>query len=143
MSLDLFVLDLDVTTTAEVLAQWDPDETDDVPLTPKLAAFVRTLEAQFPGDTDEAFEESPWSSWPLTQPVMGGRGCAFNIRWSMAPEMGVLMHDLCLEHGLLLYDRDNETLVRPQEPIGSLDADPPAADPQPEPEPKKWWRRGR
>ena len=139
MSFDLYALDLDVSTSDEVLVLMEADDdSDDAPLTPKLAAFVRTLEVQFPGDTDEAFEESPWSSWPLTQPIFGGRGCAFNIRWSLAPEMGVVMHDLCLEHGLLFYDMQNETLVRPQQPIGSLDADP---EPDPEPRPKKWCQR--
>lgn len=135
MSFDLYVLDVDVSTSAEVLALLEADQATDTPLTPKLAELVRTLEAQFPGDDPEAFDVSPWSSWPLTQSIIDGRGCAFNIRWSMAPEMGVLMHDLCIERGLLFYDMQNEILVRPQEPIGSLDAGPP------KPEPKKWWRR--
>lgn len=114
MTFDLYVLDLDGTPDAaavRALVDQQDAEPGDL-LTGTLQAFVDELEARFPGlDVDP--DHSPWASWPLGQPVAGGRGNAFNLSWSSADTTTEAMIEAASRHGLLIFDPQADLLVPP------------------------------
>lgn len=141
MSFDLYVFDLDRLPDGDALFDL-LEEGDDGELTPALTALVAELEHRFPSLDDDS-DASPWASWPLTQPVADGRGCAFNIVWSEATTMHEVFVAATAERGLLLYDpQDGEVLTSAEvdraieQAITQLD-EPPA----PGAARRSWWRR--
>jgi hypothetical protein len=112
MSFDLYVFALpDLPSDPAALMALLDDEVEE--LDPAIAPFVADLGARWPGDSDEEFDASPWSSWPLSQPVAGGLGCAFNVRWSVADQMFLDLKALCAQAGFVLYDPQAEVVHRP------------------------------
>ena len=120
MSFDLYVFDCDVPDDEEVIGTWLEDDARwDAPLTPRLAEFVAHLEARFPGLADEP-DASPWASWPLTQSMVDGQCCGFNIVWSQADQLSDEMRTLCRERSLTLYDPQESLVLRPETPDPTL-----------------------
>lgn len=102
MSFDLYVFDVErLRGDGDALADSIGDEAGwDQPLTARLSEFVEQLYPSLLDDTDA----SPWATWPLTQSVAHGRGCAFNVVWSSVEQMASEMIGLCADAGLHLYD---------------------------------------
>jgi len=115
MSFDLYAFDVEhLPATDEAIGELLEDDTGwDHPLTDRLAAFVAKLERQFSG-LDEDPDGSPWASWPLTQSMMGGKCCAFNIVWSAADRMLPVFAALAQEHRLTLYDPQSGAVTPPR-----------------------------
>lgn len=114
MSFDLYVFDMDtVPDDFQAIGDLLEDGNNwDTPLTPTLAAFVSEMEARYPGLDDDP-DESPWASWPLTQSMVGGRCCAFNIAWSASEAMTSAMVEAAASRGLTVYDPQGGSVVRP------------------------------
>ncbi len=68
----------------ELRLQGGDDRADPLP-GPYMAEFIGELERQWPG-LEEDPGGSPWSGWPLWQPMEGG-GTGLSIRWSQAEAM--------------------------------------------------------
>lgn len=129
MSFDLYVFDGDVPDDEATIGEWMEDDSRwGTPLTPRLATFVAELERRYPS-LDDHPDSSPWASWPLTQAMVDGTCCAFNIVWSQSERMSAEIRVLCSEQGLTLYDPQESLVVRPG---GSSLA----------PKKRPWWKRG-
>jgi hypothetical protein len=132
MSFDLYVLDLEAGAGVDAVQELLDDDTGT--LTARLASLVSELEQRFPGLDDDP-DASPWASWPLEQPVGGGRGCAFNITWSAAEATTEALIEAASRHQLTIYDPQTDLLVPPSDVrVGSGGRH--AAAPR-----KRWWRR--
>ena len=130
VSFDLYVFDGDVPDDEETITEWMEDDSRwGAALTPRLAELVALLERRYPGLDDDP-DNSPWASWPLTQAMVDGRCCGFNVAWSHAERISTEMRTLCNQHGLTLYDPQESVVLRPN---GS----PPRA-----PAKRRWWQRG-
>lgn len=128
MSFDLYVFDGDVPDDEAALNNLMDDESRwGTPLTPRLATFVAELERRYPGLDDDP-DNSPWASWPLTQAMVGGTCCAFNIEWSQSERMSADIRALCTEQGLTLYDPQESLVVRPGTSSGTSAR-------------RRWWKR--
>lgn len=132
VSFDLYVFDMhDVPHGDEAIGTLLEDDTAwNAPLTPTLAEFVAELEAEFPGLDDDP-DNSPWASWPLTQSMVHGNCCAFNIVWSSAEAMSAEITSSATARGLKVYDPQSGSVV--------------GIAPQGVPDGRarrKWWRRG-
>jgi hypothetical protein len=129
VSLDLYVFDGDVPDDEATIGEWLEDDSRwGASLTPRLATFVDELERRYPSLDDDP-DNSPWASWPLTQTMVDGRCCGFNIVWSQSERMSAEMRSLCGEHGLTLYDPQESVVLRPG---ASSDG----------PTKRRWWNRG-
>lgn len=129
MSFDLYVFDGDVPDDEVIIGGWMEDDSRwDAPLTPRLASLVAELERRYP-NLDEDPDTSPWASWPLTQSMVDGRCCGFNIVWSQSDQMSADMRALCSECGLTLYDPQESLVVRPGGAGDSATK-------------RRWWKRG-
>ncbi len=131
MSFDLYVFDLDDLPADEdaIARLLEDDSTWDQPLTPLLVALVVDLEQRHPapGGDDPAEASSPWAAWPLTQSLVDGRCCAFNITWTAAELMTAELAAECRQRGLALYDPQESMVLRPGvSPGGGR---------------RRWWRR--
>jgi hypothetical protein len=85
------------------------------PPCPQMATFIDELERQWPSlETDP--EGSPWSSWPLWQPMAGG-GTALNISWSAADSAVPVILEIAGRAEVIIYDPQTDELVPP--PQGS------------------------
>ena len=114
MSFDIYVFDMaDVPRGEDEIGELLEDGIDDDgPLTERLAALIAELEGAFPGLDDDP-DNSPWSSWPLTQASNHGRAVGFNVRWSMAEPMLADMTARCQRLGLTVFDPQTGTLADP------------------------------
>jgi hypothetical protein len=61
---------------------------------------------------EEDPDGSPWSSWPLWQPMEGG-GTGLNIRCSQAETMWSCIMDLARSANIIIYDPQSEELIIP------------------------------
>ena len=120
MSFDLYVFDVDRLPAsdrgiAELLeADSEGDSDWDGSFSSRIEAFVAELEEAFP-DSDDDPNSSPWASWPLHSGwMLGGRCCAFNIKWSAADRMDADMRPRARRHGLTLYDPQSGDVVPPE-----------------------------
>jgi hypothetical protein len=115
MSFDLYAFDVDeLPVTDEAIGELLEDQAGwDSPLSGRLSAFVADLEQRYPGLDDDP-DGSPWASWPLTQSMMGGKCCGFNIVWSAADRMLPEFALACQRHGLTLYDPQAGTVTPPR-----------------------------
>jgi hypothetical protein len=79
---------------------------------PQMARFVDELERRWPSLDDDP-DGSPWSSWPLWQPVAGG-GTALNIGWSFAVSVPPVILEIAARTGVIIYDPQADQLISPQ-----------------------------
>lgn len=77
---------------------------------PEMARFLDELERRWPSLEDDP-DSSPWSSWPLWQPLTGG-GTALNIAWSQAETMRTAILELAARVGVIIYDPQTDELIR-------------------------------
>jgi hypothetical protein len=76
-----------------------------------MANFLGELERRWPG-LEENPQHSPWSNWPLWQPILGG-GTSLAIRWSRADEMLAAILELADSAGIIVYDRQAGEVINP------------------------------
>jgi hypothetical protein len=91
------------------------------PATAAIAAYVRALLDRWPEITDEAGEDSPWSSAPLMSEANGNL-FYFGMVFSMANEASEYAAELASRHGLVCFDPQLGRLRPFNEPDG-LQAD--------------------
>ena len=77
-----------------------------------MARFMDELERRWPSLGDDP-DGSPWSSWPLWQPVAGG-GTALNIGWSFAASVPPVILEIAARTGVIIYDPQADQLIYPQ-----------------------------
>jgi len=82
---------------------------EDIPPSPRLTAYVEALLARWPDITEEAGEESPWSTGPLIGEAIGPF-MYFPMVWSQAKEASAFAVGLAQAHGLVCYDPQMERL---------------------------------
>lgn len=122
VSFDLFVFPPDGPATiqechaaleAEEARLEGPEQDEELPtMGPEMAAFVAELERRWPSlDADP--DGSPWSSWPLWQPMVGG-GTALNIKWSRADEMRAAVLEAADRSNVVIYDPQLDEVVPPR-----------------------------
>jgi len=87
---------------------------DDLPPPPgpEMKRFLAELEARWPGLDDDP-DTSPWSSWPLLQPI--GGGTALNIQWSRADEMRAAVIAVADQCNVVVFDPQTEEFVLPRQ----------------------------
>jgi hypothetical protein len=87
--------------------------TDDAspPPGPEIARFLGELEQRWPSLEDDP-DGSPWSSWPLWQPMTGG-GTSFNIAWSCAEEMYAAILEIAARTKVIIYDPQVPEVIPP------------------------------
>jgi hypothetical protein len=78
---------------------------------PEMARFLDELELRWPSLEDNP-DGSPWSSWPLWQP-MAGDGTGLNIRWSHADSMRSAILEIAARTNVIIYDPQAGRLIRP------------------------------
>lgn len=79
---------------------------------PQMARFIEELERRWPSLDDDPEDCSPWSSWPLWQPMVGG-GTGFNIRWSYAASVAPVITEIASRHNVIIYDPQADELILP------------------------------
>jgi hypothetical protein len=88
------------------------DEEGELPVQgPAMKAFIEDLERSWPS-LEEDPDASPWSSWPLWQPMIGG-GTALNIRWSQAEMMRSAVIAAAARASVIVYDPQADQLIPP------------------------------
>lgn len=119
----------------ERLAELEEEGVQEEP-TPGIRAFVDALLARWPDIHLDAGEHSPWSDGPLIANASGG-SIHLAMQWSRAEEASAFVVSTAVEHGLVCFDPQSETLRPHREPA-----------PQPEPAPplgrtraRRWFRR--
>jgi len=115
VSFDLYAFDRDLPTDPSAVQPLLEDQGGEAaqPLpSPRMTAFLQELQARWPGLDDDP-DGSPCNSWPLWQPVDGGRGCAFNIAWSVADTVGPELISIAHRHGLTIYDPQQDAIFPP------------------------------
>lgn len=88
----------------------DPDE--------RIMAFYEDLRAVYP-DFPPYDDDTPWSSMPLG---IGIDHVFMNLRWSADDAVVALIQRLAAEHGLVLYDPQDDTVHRPRRGSWTADA---------------------
>jgi hypothetical protein len=123
VSFDLYVFPVDgPRTVADVHQLMDEeeqrllreeDEGDALPPPPgpEMERFLAELEANWPGLDDDP-DSSPWSSWPLLQPI--GGGTALNIQWSRADEMRAAVIAVAQKCNVVVFDPQTNEFVLPE-----------------------------
>jgi hypothetical protein len=87
-----------------------PVDKDYPPPAPEMAIFLTELERGWPSPSDAG--TSPWSSWPLWQPVTGG-GTGLNIRWSNAVSMLAAILEIAARTNVIVFDQQSEQVILP------------------------------
>lgn len=95
-----------------------PSGEEHPPPAPEMASFLAELERGWPSFEDD-FEASPWSSWPLWQPVSGG-GTDLNIRWPHADTMLAAILEIAARTNVIVFDPQSGQVFLP--PRGAADA---------------------
>jgi hypothetical protein len=117
MSFDLRVYPASGPTTldeAHQLASADEDVAIDEqfpPPAPEMASFLTELEQGWPSLEDDV-EASPWSCWPLWQPLTGG-GTELNIRWPNAASMLAAILEIAARTNVIVFDPQSGQLILP------------------------------
>jgi hypothetical protein len=78
---------------------------------PEMARFLAELERRWPS-LEEDPDGSPWSSWPLWQPTLGG-GTGLSIRWSQAEVMRAAILDIARSANVIVYDQQSGEVISP------------------------------
>lgn len=78
---------------------------------PQMARFVKMLERRWPSLEDDP-DGSPWSSWPLWQPIADG-GTALNIGWSYAASVLPAILQIAANTNVIIYDPQADRLTHP------------------------------
>ena len=78
----------------------------------RVDAMLAECLERWPGETDEEFEASPWSSWPL-QNQRTAAGLVVNIRWDASEAMRSAWEEMAERHGLVLFDPQESDVVLP------------------------------
>lgn len=78
---------------------------------PEMAEFLSELERRWPSLEDDP-EGSPWSSWPLWQPIVGG-GTGLNIAWSQADSMRAAILEIAALTNVIVYDPQDDQVIHP------------------------------
>jgi len=115
MSFDLAVFDFDTAADADDIdAHYEGlcDADGTATPGPRVAAFIAECKQRWPGDSDEDFDDSPWSTWPLEGQATT-TGLVANIRWSAAEDMLAAWLELAERHGLTLYDPQEDRVYLP------------------------------
>lgn len=76
-----------------------------------MAKFLSELERRWPG-LEEDPVNSPWSGWPLWQPMLNG-GTSLNIRWSRAETMRAAILDIAHSANVIVYDQQAREVISP------------------------------
>jgi hypothetical protein len=81
------------------------------PPEPGMVRFLAELERRWPSLEDDP-DGSPWSSWPLWEPMLGG-GTALNISWSRADEMYEAILQIAARTRVIIYNPQIPEVVPP------------------------------
>jgi hypothetical protein len=117
MSFDLRVYPPSGPTTldeVDQLAAADEDAPMDAeypPPGPEMASFLTELERGWPSVEDDV-NASPWSSWPLWQPINGG-GTDLNIRWPKADSMLAAILEIAARTNVIVFDPQSGQVILP------------------------------
>jgi hypothetical protein len=96
---------------AEGSPRFDSDTGERLPRPgPQMAKFIEELERRWPSLDDDP--DSPWASWPLWAPIVGG-GTGFNIRWSYAASVAPAIVEIAARHNVIIYDPQADQLIQP------------------------------
>ena len=76
-----------------------------------MAKFLGELERRWPG-LEEDPNGSPWSSWPLWQPMLNG-GTSLSIRWSRAEEVRQAVLNIAKSANVIIYDQQSREVISP------------------------------
>jgi|GEM_PF-1283278 len=98
--------------TYEALSTQYLESDNATPPTPGIAAFVAALKTEFPGDTDEDLDASPWVSWPLEADASGPIMYS-GVRWPRAEDMNARITELTTQMGLVHYDPQADRVATP------------------------------
>jgi hypothetical protein len=124
VSFDLYAFPPDgPRTVAEVHQLMDEEEQrlqteeevgDDLPPPPgpEMERFLAELAANWPSLENDP-DSSPWSSWPLLQPIGGGTG--LNIQWSRADEMRAAVIAVAQNCNVVVFDPQTNEFVLPDQ----------------------------
>jgi hypothetical protein len=88
-----------------------PIDAEYPPPTPEMASFLSELERGWPSLEDDV-EASPWSSWPLWQPITGG-GTDLNIRWPHAASMLAAILEIAARTNVIVFDPQSGQVILP------------------------------
>jgi len=88
-----------------------PSDEQRPPPAPEMAGFLAELERGWPSFEDD-FEASPWSSWPLWQPISGG-GTELNIRWPHAGTMLAAILEIAARTNVIVFDPQSGQVFLP------------------------------
>jgi hypothetical protein len=88
-----------------------PIDAEYPPPGPEMASFLAELERGWPSVQDGA-EVSPWSCWPLWQPIAGG-GTDLNIRWPHADSMLAAILEIAARTNVIVFDPQSEQVFLP------------------------------
>jgi hypothetical protein len=81
------------------------------PPAPEMARFLAELERGWPS-LEDVVKASPWSCWPLWQPVTGG-GTDLNIRWPHAASMLAAILEIAARTNVIVFDPQSEQVILP------------------------------
>jgi hypothetical protein len=81
------------------------------PPAPEMASFLAELERGWPSFEDDV-EASPWSSWPLWQPIAGG-GTDLNIQWPHAGTMLAAILEIAARTNVIVFDPQSDQVFLP------------------------------
>jgi hypothetical protein len=87
---------------------------DDTPLSapdPHMGRFLDELERSW-SSLQEDPDHSPWSDWPLWQPMLNG-GTILGIRWSQAEVMRTAILSLARSANVIVYDQQSGEVIIP------------------------------
>lgn len=76
----------------------------------RIRAYVEALLARWPDISEDSGEDSPWADAPLIENAFGD-AIYFGMGWSRADEASDFVALTALEHGLVCYDPQSETLL--------------------------------
>ncbi|MGI8445990.1 MAG: hypothetical protein ACR2MP_02150 [Streptosporangiaceae bacterium] len=74
---------------------------------------MNELQRRWPSLDDDP-DSSPWSSWPLWQPVAGG-GTGLNISWSHAAVVMTAILEIAVRSNVVIYDPQDDRLIPPRQ----------------------------
>ncbi|HEY1914584.1 MAG TPA: hypothetical protein VGH27_03320 [Streptosporangiaceae bacterium] len=78
---------------------------------PAMAQFLAELERRWPSLEDDP-AGSPWSTWPLWQPMAGG-GTGLNIAWSRADEVYTAVLEIAAGTKVIIYNPQDAEVIPP------------------------------